>query len=149
MDNKILVIIILIIVLAVISTAFVTTVLLTNNDNFISSLGNTVDDTSTQSNVKKWHLVNSYSGVGDDIITINTNGNRIKLVSTAMPLKNYGDNFMITTVDNLGSSELSWNSKSSVSTKTGNIQFSGLGTHNIYVSAYELDYWNIEIYEWY
>ncbi len=162
-NNKILigVIIILLIAIAIVGTyAFVTL----NNENSSdissgSSVGSISDSFSSVSdvsngNTKSWHKVDSFNGVGDYEITFNNNGgNRIKIVSSAMPIKNYADNYMYTTVSkndyNLGSSQLSWNSKSAVATKSENIEFSGSGTYYISIYAYELQYWNLEIYEYY
>lgn len=163
-DNKVLigVIIILLIIIAIVGTyAFFAL----NNENssdissgssvgsiFDSSISSVSDVSS--GNTKSWHKVDSFNGVGDYEIAFNNNGgNRIKIVSSAMPIKNYADNYMYTTVSkndyNLGSSQLSWNSKSAVATKSDNIEFLGSGTYYISISAYELQYWNLEIYEYY
>nr|WP_302578854.1 zinc ribbon domain-containing protein [Methanobrevibacter arboriphilus] len=163
-DNKVLigVIIILLIIIAIVGTyAFVTL----NNENSSdissgSSVGSIFDSSISSvsdvsgGNTKSWHKVDSFNGVGDYEITFNNNGgSRIKIVSSAMPIKNYADNNMYTTVSkngyNVGSSQLSWNSKSAVATKSDNIEFSGSGTYYISISAYELQYWNLEIYEYY
>jgi ATP-dependent helicase YprA (DUF1998 family) len=101
-----------------------------------------------------WHKVSSHNGVGDNVITLNSNGNKkIKIVSTAMPLLNYDENYMSTVVIqngySFGSSELSWGENSAIAIKTANIEFLGSGTYYIYVTTYDLDYWNVEIYEWY
>lgn len=162
-NNKILigVIIILLIAIAIVGTyAFVTL----NNENSSdissgSSVGSISDSFSSVSdvsngNTKSWHKVDSFNGVGDYEITFNNNGgNRIKIVSSAMPIKNYADNYMYTSVsksgNTVGSSQLSWNSKSAVATKSDTIEFSGSGNYNIYISAYELQYWDLEIYEYY
>ncbi|WP_225370477.1 hypothetical protein [Methanobrevibacter arboriphilus] len=121
--------------------------------NISDSSVSSISDVSGGS-TKSWHKVDSFNGVGDYEITFNNNGgNRIKIVSSAMPIKNYADNYMYTTVSkngyNMGSSQLSWNSKSAVATKSDNIEFSGSGTYSISISAYELQYWNLEIYEYY
>lgn len=155
-------IIILLIIIAIVGTyAFFT---LNNENSYDISSGSSVGsifDSSISSvsdvssgNTKSWHKVDSFNGVGDYEITFNNNGgNRIKIVSSAMPIKNYADNYMYTTVSkndyNVGSSQLSWNSKSAVATKSDNIEFSGSGTYYISISAYELQYWNLEIYEYY
>jgi len=162
-NNKILIgaIIALILIVAVIGTYAVVTTLNNDNNDSDSAVDSSVDtgpgsSVSDASNVntKSWHKIDSFSGSGDYQITFNNNnGNKIKVVSTAMPIKNYADNYMYTTVSkngyNVGSSQLSWNSKSAVATKTDNIQFSGVGTYYIDISAYELQYWNLEIYEYY
>lgn len=154
MDKKSLIILVLIVVIAVITSVTVTTMILLSNNN-INSILISSEDVNDQitTNTGYWHKINSYNGVSDDFITINARGNRIKVVSTAMPIKNYAENYMTTTISNnrynVDSSELSWNDKSAVATKTTNIQFIGSGTHYISISTYELDYWNIEIYEWY
>lgn len=110
-------------------------------------------ETPTTEDTKSWHSIGTFSGVGDDIITFTGNGNKFKVVSSAMPLKNYADNYMITTVSSngnvVGSSELAWNSKSAVAKKSKTIEFTGTGACEISISAYELDYWNIEVYEYY
>jgi Tfp pilus assembly protein PilV len=160
-NNKILigVIIALVIVVAIVGTyAFVTM----NEDNSSdTSNDNSIDTTPSSSvsdafnvNTKSWHKVDSFTGVGDYQITFNNNGgNRIKVVSSAMPIKNYADNYMYTTVSksgySVGSSQLSWNSSSAVATKSDTIEFSGAGTYYIDISAYELHYWDLEIYEYY
>jgi hypothetical protein len=160
-NNKILigVIVLLLIVIAIVGTyAFVT---LNNENSSDTSSGGSVGNISDSSvsdvsggSTKSWHKVDSFNGFGDYEITFNNNGgNRIKIVSSAMPIKNYADNYMYTTVSkngyDIGSSQLSWNSKSAVATKSDNIEFSGSGTYYISISAYELQYWNLEIYEYY
>lgn len=132
-----------------------------SSDEEVSTLGNDKNQFGSNNSSssdegmdnKSWHKIGSYSGVWDNTITLTNGGNRIKLVSSAMPVKNYADNYMLTTVSkngySVGSSKLSWNSRSAVATKTKNIEFSGSGTHYIYISAYELQYWNLEIYEYY
>ncbi|MCL2156670.1 MAG: zinc ribbon domain-containing protein [Methanobrevibacter sp.] len=120
-----------------------------SNDNSIDLPNNNILNTNTPS----WHKINSYNGVDDNVITINTKGNKLKIVSTAMPIMNYDENYMLTTVSNygntLGFSELSWDDNSAVASKTANIEFTSSGTCYIYISTYDIDYWNIEIYEWY
>jgi len=148
MDKKYImmsIIVALLIVIAVIGTyAYVVS---TERDNS--------SDDSYVSNVetKSWHKIDSFNGVGDKTITLNVAENKMRVVSSAMPIKNYADNYMYTTVSNngynIGSSQLSWHSKSAVATKSDEIEFSGSGTYQIDVSTYELQYWNLEIYEYY
>jgi len=160
-NQKILigVIVALLIVIAIVGTyAFVT---LSDNNSNSDATSSSSDDgvsnsyisNSSNVNTKTWYKVDSFNGVGDYTITLNSGGNRMKVVSSAMPIKNYADNFMDTTVtkngNTIGSSQLSWNSKSAVATKSDTIEFSGAGTYYIYISAYELQYWNLEIYEYY
>ncbi|MEA4957826.1 hypothetical protein SDC9_46164 [bioreactor metagenome] len=156
-NNKILIgiIIALIIIIAIIGTyAFVT---LNNNENSDTTTSFAIENKSNSSvsnvNTKSWHKIDSFSGVGDKIITLNAEGNKIRVTSSAMPIKNYADNFMYTTVTrngyDVGSSQLSWNSNSAVATKSDSIEFTGSGTHYINVLTYELQYWNLEIYEYY
>lgn len=160
-NNKILigVIIALIIVVAILGTyAFVTlnnnNISDTNNDTYINTVPSSSVNNISSENTKSWHKIDSFNGVGDYQISFNNNGgNRIKIVSSAMPIKNYADNYMYTSVsksgNTVGSSQLSWNSKSAVATKSDTIEFSGSGNYNIYISAYELQYWDLEIYEYY
>jgi len=119
----------------------------------VDGVSNSYVSDSSNVNTKTWHKIDSFNGVGDYTITLNSSGNRMRIVSSAMPIKNYADNFMDTTVvkngNTIGSSQLSWNSKSAVATKTDTIEFSGSGTYYVYISAYELQYWNLEIYEYY
>ncbi len=156
-NEKILIVVIiaLLIAIAIIGT-YAFTIL--NNDN--SDTGNILigdvsnsSDSNADVNGKSWHKINTFNGVGDDTITVTSGGNKIKVVSTAMPLKNYAENFMFTTVSkngySVGSSELSWGDTSAVAKKTDTIEFQGSGTYYIYISAYELDYWNLEVYEYY
>ncbi|MCL2687000.1 MAG: zinc ribbon domain-containing protein [Methanobrevibacter sp.] len=162
-NQKILigVIVALLIVIAIVGTyAFVS---LNNNDNnsdisnnggsSVDGVSNSYVSDSSNVNTKTWHKIDSFNGVGDYIVTINGGGNRMKVVPSAMPIKNYADNFMYTTVskngNTIGSSQLSWNSKSAVATKSDTIEFSGSGTYRVYISAYELQYWNLEVYEYY
>lgn len=62
-------------------------------------------------------------------------------------------NYMFTTINkdgySVGSSELSWNSTNTVATKSKTLEFSGSGTYSVSVSAYELQYWNLDVYEYY
>ena len=44
---------------------------------------------------------------------------------------------------------MSWNSKSAVATKTKTIEVSNSGNFEIEISTYELEWWNIEVYEYY
>lgn len=160
-NNKILigVIVVLLMVITVIgSYAYVTlNNSAENSDSVNASSIDTIPDNSVSnvSNIdtKSWHKLGSFNGVGDDTIKVTSGGNRIKVVSSAMPIKNYADNYMFTTVTKngytVGSSDLSWNSKSAVATKSKTIEFSGSGTYYVYISAYELQYWNLEVYEYY
>lgn len=160
-NNKILIgiIVVLLMVIAIIgSYAYVT---LNNpdetsdshNDSSIKNISDNSVNNVTNMNTKSWHKIGSFSGVGDDTIIVTSGKNRIKVVSSAMPIKNYADNYMFTTVTknghSIGSSDLSWNSKSAVASKSKTIEFSGSGTYYVYVSAYELQYWNLEVYEYY
>ena len=152
------VIVALLIVIAIIGTYAI--VALNNDNNSSDTTRGSVDNVSNKSvsdvkneNTKSWHKVDSFNGVGDNVITLTSGKNPIKVVSSAMPLKNYADNYMDTTVTQngytVGSSQLSWGSNSAVATKSDTIEFTGSGTYYIYISAYELDYWNLEIYEYY
>lgn len=114
---------------------------------------NNIDNTNKINSNPTWHKIKTYNGINDDTIQINTKGSKIKIVSTAMPIKNYADN-SLTTILNQGSrtvemSQMSWNSKSAVATKTKNIEVSDSGNFEIVISAYELQWWNIEVYEYY
>ena len=121
-----------------------------NNINEISNNNNTIKNISSN---PTWHKIGTYNGISDDSIQINTKGSKIKIISTAMPIKNYADN-SLTTILNQGSrtvemSQMSWNSKSAVATKTKTIEVSDSGNFEIEVSTYELEWWNIEVYEYY
>ncbi|MDL2246052.1 zinc ribbon domain-containing protein [Methanobrevibacter sp. OttesenSCG-928-K11] len=124
----------------------------TNNKSNEKISDSSVSDVSSV-NTKTWHKVDSFSGVGGKTITLTAAGNPIKVTSSAMPIKNYADNYMQTSISkngfSVGSSQLSWNSKSAVATKSDSIEFTGTGTYDIYISTYELQYWNLEIYEYY
>lgn len=162
-NNKLLIgiIILLVAIVAIVGTY---AVLSLNNDGDnntnsdtnvnINDSGASVSNVENVENTASWHKIGSYSGVGDKTISLNSNNNnRLKVVSSAMPIKNYADNFMYTSISrsgySVGSSQLSWNSKSAVATKSDTLEFSGTGTYSIYVSTYELQYWNLEIYEYY
>ena len=157
-NNKTLIVVIiaLLIGIAIFGTYVFVTMSNDSSDTSISSVDNTssssVSDASNV-NTKTWHKVDSFNGVSDYTITLNSGGNRMKVVSSAMPIKNYADNFMYTTVskngNTVGSSRISWNSTNAVATKSDTIEFSGSGTYYVYISAYELQYWNLEIYEYY
>ena len=116
-------------------------------DNHVTTISNS---SASEANTKNWHKIDSFNGVGDYSITLNSGGNPIKIVSSAMPIKNYADNFMYTGIIQsgyiVGSSQLSWNEKSAVATKLDTIEFRGSGTYYIYTSAYEL-LLNLEIYD--
>ncbi|MCL2156662.1 MAG: zinc ribbon domain-containing protein [Methanobrevibacter sp.] len=151
-NNKILMgaIVALIIVIAIIGTyVFIGG----DNDSNINTVSDSSVSDSSNVNTKSWHKIDSFHGVGDYSITLNVGVNPIKIVSSAMPTKNYASNFMETTVGQygytVGSSLLSWESNSALAKKSENIEFSGSGTYFIYISAYELQYWDLEIYEYY
>ncbi|MDR0911921.1 MAG: hypothetical protein LBM96_04875 [Methanobrevibacter sp.] len=117
-----------------------------NNDEIDNNIKNI-------SSKPTWHKIGTYNGISDDIISFNAKGNKIKIVSTGMPIKNYADN-SLTTILNQGSrtvemSQMSWDGESAVATKTKTIEVSGSGNFEIAISAYELKYWNIEVYEYY
>jgi len=158
-NNKVLIGIVVVLLLAVAIIGTYAVVSSLNNNNAVVDSSNTnnqggsVTDSSNV-NTKSWHKIDSFSGSGDYQITFNNyNGNKIKVVSSAMPIKNYADNYMYTTISkggyNVGSSLLSWTSNSAVATKSDSTTFSGSGTYYIYISAYELQYWDLEIYEYY
>ena len=156
-NNKILISMIVVLLIIIAITGTYTFVSLNNDsdtiDNSVSTpLNASVNNVSTE-NTKTWHKIDSFDGVGDNVITLNSRGNQIRVVSSAMPLKNYADNFMYTTVSingyTVGSSQLSWNSTNAVAIKSDTFEFTGSGTCYIYISAYELQYWNLEIYEYY
>lgn len=122
----------------------------TNNN---AGINNNIENTTNISSNPSWHKIKSYNGVGDDTISINAKGTKIKVVSTGMPIKNYADN-SLTTILNQGSrtiemSQMSWNSRSAVATKTRTIEVSGTGSFEIVISAYELQWWTVEVYEYY
>lgn len=116
----------------------------TGNTNTVTIL-NSSDNGNTQnqgSSSSSWHKIGTYNGVSSDSISITTKGTKFKVTSTAMPIKNYATNYMYTTVigngNAIGTSDLNWNSKSAVATKSKTLEFSGSGTHYIDIIAYEL-----------
>lgn len=124
-----------------------------NTNNDIDRTDYKIQNTNNISSNPTWHKIGTYNGIGDDSIPVNTKGSKIKIISTAMPIKNYADN-SLTTILNQGSrtvemSQMSWNSKSAVATKTKTIEVSNTGNFEIEVSTYELEWWNIEVYEYY
>ena len=112
-----------------------------------------IDISETTSNTPTWHKINDFNGVSSDTITVNTQENKIRVVSTAMLILNYADSSLITTLQQgnstLNKTELYWNSKSVVASKSQTIEFSGLGHFKILVNAYELQWWTIEVYGYY
>jgi len=103
---------------------------------------------------KSWHKVDSFSGRENYQFTFsNPNGNRVKVVVSAMPLKNYGNNAMRTLITNgthrVGTLILDWDSSSAVAVKTDSVESSLSGTFEVDIATYELEYWNLEIYEYY
>lgn len=116
------------------------------NNNFIGNI------TNNSSNLT-WHKIGTYNGVDDDIISFNAKGSKIRIISTGMPIKNYASNYLISTLQQngitLSESESAWNSRSAVATKTKTIEVSGSGNFNIEISAYELQWWTLEVYEYY
>lgn len=121
------------------------------NTNNIST--NNIENTTNISSNPTWHKIGTYNGVSDDTVSINAKGSKIKVVSIGMPIKNYADNSLTAIVNQnyqtLGKSQSLWNSRSAVATKTENIIVSGSGNFNIEISAYELQWWKIEVYEYY
>lgn len=121
--------------------------------NNIVENNNYFANTTNISSNPTWHKINTYSGVGDDIISFNTKGSKIKIISTGMPIKNYASNYLKATLQQNGitldESTSSWNSRSAVATKTRTIEVSGSGSFKILVGAYELQWWEIEVYEYY
>lgn len=124
-----------------------------NSNNPINRIIDNSNSAVSTENTKNWHKIGEYNGVDDDTIKITSGGNKIKIVTSAMPIKNYANNFMITKISqndyNVVSSDLSWNSHSAVAEKSDTIELSNSGTYYIYISSYELKYWNLEIYEYY
>ena len=125
------------------------------NTNTVTILNSTNNGNSeNQKSVSgSWHKVGTYNGIDSDSIAVTTQGTKFKVVSTAMPIKNYASNYIYTTVISngytIGSSNLDWNSKSAVATKTKTLEFSGSGTHYIDIIAYELQWWTVEVWEYY
>jgi len=124
------------------------------NTNTVTILNSSDGNAENQKSISgSWHKVRTYNGVYSDSIAVTTQGTKFKVISTAMPMKNYASNYMYTTVLSngytIGSSNLDWNSKSAVATKTKTLEFSGSGTHYIDISAYELQWWTIEVWEYY
>lgn len=115
---------------------------------------NGTENTSTHhSSSGSWHKVGTYDGVSSDMISVTTKGSRFKVTSTAMPIKNYATNYLYTSVissgGSVGSSDLDWGSTSAVATKSKTLEFTGSGTHSISIDAYELQWWTVEVWEYY
>ncbi|MGL6299084.1 MAG: hypothetical protein ACRC1M_07955 [Methanobacteriaceae archaeon] len=152
-------VVVLLIAISILGTYAVLT--LNNSNNNITNTTNesaaVISDTqgsvSNNGASASWHKVDTRSGVGSSGFTFTTSKSKAKVVSSAMPIKNYATNSMFTTVSkngySVGSSELYWNSTNAVATKSKTIEFSGAGTYSISISAYELQYWNLEVYEYY
>lgn len=159
-DNKILIgsMVVLLLGIAIFGTYFFVTLNNnssdTNNDNSINSgPSSSVSDVSNVS-TKSWHKIDSFSGTENYQFTFsNHNGNRIKVVVSAMPLKNYGNNAMRTLITNgthrVGTLILDWDSSSAVAVKTDSAESSLTGTFEVDIATYELKYWNVDIYEYY
>ena len=154
-NNKIFLAAIIVLLIAIAIIGIYAVIGLNNNSDNIVVVNDSNSSASDNSNVntKSWHKIDSFNGVGDFSITLNSKGNPTRIVSSAMPLQNYADNYMVTTVDKngytVGISNLTWNSTNTASKKSDTIEFTGSGTYFISVSAYELEYWNLEIYEYY
>ena len=118
---------------------------ITNSTEMDSQMTNNISSNPT------WHKVGTYTGSGDDTVSINAKGTKIRVVSTAMPIKNYANNYLTTTLQQgdktLGKSNSNWNSKSKIAKKTGTIEVSCSGKVNIEIHSYELRWWTVEIYE--
>lgn len=84
---------------------------------------------------------------------VTTKGNKFKIISTAMPIKNYATNYLYTNVMNngniVGSSQLDWGGKSAVASQSKTLEFSGSGTQSINIDTYELQWWTVEVWEYY
>lgn len=127
-----------------------------NDDRNTATIVNSSDNGNAENQRSvsgSWHKIGTYNGVDSDSITITTKGTKFKVTSTAMPIKNYATNYMYTTLTSngysIGSSSLDWGSKSAVATKSKTLEFSGSGTHYIDVNAYELQWWTVEVWEYY
>ncbi|MCL2312667.1 MAG: hypothetical protein FWC41_09335 [Firmicutes bacterium] len=122
-----------------------------DEEDYVATIKPNID---TPAYEPSWKKIDSFSGYGDYFITYTPKENRkYKFVASAMPLMNYEDNQMLISVENNGNviktSELFWEETSKVASKTTSAEFTPSGTFNINIYAYELEYWNIEIYEWY
>ncbi len=122
-----------------------------NEDKTITTIEN--NTTKNNTNNPTWHKIGTYTGIENDIISFNTQGNKVKIVSTGMPMKNYADNYLKSTLQQHGitldESQSTWNSNSAVKSKTQTIEISGNGNFEILIGAYELQWWKIEIYQYY
>ncbi|WP_409200290.1 zinc ribbon domain-containing protein [Methanobrevibacter sp. DSM 116169] len=158
-DSKNLLIIVLVAIIVIGALTGLYMVLNSNNsstssENIQSSESNVVEvQKENPSEPATWHQVNTYSGVGGYSTGVNIKGSQMKIQFSAFPIKNYADNHMKVEVYKNGqfvdSSSVSWNGKSAVATRSNTIEVSGSGNYQIYVDGYELQYWNMEIYEWY
>lgn len=115
---------------------------------------NSSENSGNQNSISgSWHKVGTYDGVSSDSISVVTKGSRFKVVSTAMPIKNYATNYLYTNVMNndfaVDSSQLDWGSKSAVASKSKTLELSGSGTQYISIDAYELQWWTVEVWEYY
>lgn len=155
-SNKNILIIFLVIILIIGSLAGLFIVMSNNNSNNQNEKIVTYENTAPEvesSHTPSWHKVGSYNGVSDYSVPVAISGDKIKIEFSAFPIKNYADNDMTVRVykngNYLGSANVEWDGNDAVATRSNSLEFSGSGNYQIQVSAYELDYWNMEVYEWY
>ncbi len=121
--------------------------LINNNDGADNNVNNNA------ANQGSWHKVGTYNGVSSDSLNVATKGTQFRIVTTAMPIKNYATNYIYTTVKNngntIGSSQSDWGSRSAVATKTKTLEFTGSGSVTIDINAYELQWWSVEVWDYY
>lgn len=101
-----------------------------------------------------WHEVITYSGVKNDTRSINTKGNRIKVVMSTTPTYANTSSYMTTDILNgnnvLATGTLYWGQYDPVKTAEKTLEVTAPpGTYWIRVTAQELQGWTIKIYDYY
>ena len=102
----------------------------------------------------EWHQIDSFSGVNNEFRTINTKGNKFKVVMTATPVYNNATNYL--TIDILKGNQiintgsLSWGPNDPVTSKENTLEVTtSPGTYTLKIYAIELERWTITIYDYY
>lgn len=172
--NKNILIIALVIIIIAISTSFAVFTIL-NNDatNQDISTNNSFpeqnqiqsqDQTSSQNQVQKnqnssptWHLIKSLHGdsnensTNEQNISLNTNG-KVKIVLSGMPIENHINNYVngnIVTDTDTGNLVLNWASNGSTVLQSDSFEGGNGGTVTINLKYFNMDYWDLEMYDYY
>lgn len=160
--NKNIVIVALIVIIVAVSVGFATYAVMSNNNQGVSVADNLSHDQTHQQQVTQksssptWHLIKTAHGgpnensIDSQSITVNTNG-KVKVVISGMPIENYVNNYANGNIQGSASGNvgLSWGATDDTVLQSDSFEGGNGGTVTINLNYFNMDYWDLEVYDYY